>query len=219
MRPYMELNTSLRIAASTAFGKKFYKGMNNSAFGKTCESKRNRDQVVIVRNAQSVLQRTQNFHFKSFKIFGESMAAMKTAKKRIYWNKPTIVGACVLDLAKLHMFQFHYTVMKPNFDCKVLYSDTDSLLYRIKTIDVYEDIRQKIHILQHFDFSNYPPQHPLFSKVNKYVVLKFKDEFASVPIQEFCALKPKLYSVIAIGKLVFITLTRINIQLVSWDCS
>ena len=147
------------------------------------------------------------------------MAAMKTAKKRIYWNKPTIVGACVRDLAKLHMFQFHYTVMKPNFDCKVLYSDTDSLLYRINTIDVYQDIRQKIQILQHFDFSNYPPQHPLFSKVNEYVVLKFKDEFASVPIQEFCALKTKLYSVIAIGRLVFITLTRINIQLVSWDCS
>ena len=159
--------------------------MNNSAFGKTCDSKRNRDQVVIVRNAQSVLQRTQNFHFKLFKIFGESMAAMKSAKRRIYWNKPTIVGACVLDLAKLHMFQFHYTVMKPNFDCKVLYSDTDSLLYRIKTIDVYEDIRQKIHILQHFDFSNYPPQHPLFSKVNEYVVLKFRDEFASVPIKNF----------------------------------
>ena len=92
--------------------------MNNSAFGKTCES--NRDQVVIVRNIQSVLQRTQNFLFKSFKIFGESMAAMKTAQNRIYWNKPTIVVACVLDLAKLHMFQFHYTVMKPNFDCKVL---------------------------------------------------------------------------------------------------
>ena len=219
MRPYMELNTSLRIAASTAFGKKFYKGMNNSAFGKTCESERNRDQVVIVRNAQSVLQRTQNFQFKSFKIFGESMAAMRTAKKRIYWNKPTIVGACVLDLAKLHMFKFHYTVMKPNFDRKVLYPDTASLLYRFNTIDVYEDIRQKIHILQHFDFSNYPPQHPLFSKVNEYVVLKFKDEFARVPTQEFCALKPKLYSVIAIGKLIFITLTRINIQLVSWDCS
>ena len=93
--------------------------------------------------------------------------------------------------------------MKPNFDCKVLYSDTDSLLYRINTID----------------FSNYPPQHPFFSKENEYVVLKFKDEFAIVPLQEFCALKPKLYSVIAIGKLVFITLTCINIQLVSWDCS
>ena len=80
MQSYMELNTSLRIDVSTAFVKKFYKGMNNSVFGKTCESKGNRDQVVIVRNAQSVLQRTQNFPFKSFKIFGESMAAMKIAK-------------------------------------------------------------------------------------------------------------------------------------------
>ena len=109
--------------------------------------------------------------------------------------------------------------MKPNFDCKVLYSDTDSLLYRINTIDFYENIRRNIHILQHFDFSNYPSQHPLFSKVNEYVVLKFKNELASEPIQEFSALKPKLCSVIAIGKLGFITLTRINIQLVSWDCS
>ena len=81
MRPYMELNTNLRVAASTVFGKKFYKGMNNSAFGEPCESKRNRDQVVVVRNAQSLLQRTQNFQFKSFKIFGESMAAIKTAEK------------------------------------------------------------------------------------------------------------------------------------------
>ena len=94
--------------------------MNNSAFGKTCESKRNRDQVVIVRNAQSVLQRTQNFQFKLFKTFGESLAAIKIAKKRIFWNKLTIVRGCVLDLAKLHMLQFRYTVMKPNFDCKIL---------------------------------------------------------------------------------------------------
>ena len=78
MRLYMDLNTSLRIAASTAFGKKkFYKGMNNSTIGKTCQSKRNRDQVVIVRHAQSLPQRTQNLPFESFKIFRESMAAIK----------------------------------------------------------------------------------------------------------------------------------------------
>ena len=77
----MKLNNSLRIAARTVFGKNIYKGMNNSAFGKTCVSKRNRDQVVIVRNAKSVPQRTQNFPFKSFKIFGESMVAIRIAKK------------------------------------------------------------------------------------------------------------------------------------------
>ena len=100
MRPYMELNTSLRIAASTASGKNFCKSMNNSAFGKTCEAKRNRDQVVIVQKSQSELPRTQDFRFKLFKTFGESLAAKKNCKKRIYWNKPIIVGAYVLDLAK-----------------------------------------------------------------------------------------------------------------------
>ena len=77
--------------------------------------------------------------------------------------------------------------MKPNFDCKDLYSVTDSLLYQINTIDVYKGIRRKIQILKHFDFSIYPPQHPFFSKVNEYIVLKFRDEFASVSIPEFCA--------------------------------
>ena len=67
MRSYSELNANLRIAASTAFGKKFYKDMNNSMFRKTCESERNRDQVLIVRNAQA----TEKFQFKSVKIFGE----------------------------------------------------------------------------------------------------------------------------------------------------
>ena len=76
----MELNTTLRIAASTAFGNKFHKSINNSASGKTCASKRNRDQVEIVRNNQSVLQKTQKFHFEKFKIFGESMASLEIAK-------------------------------------------------------------------------------------------------------------------------------------------
>ena len=61
--------------------------------------------------------------------------------------------------------------MKTSFDCKVLYSDTDSLLCRIIKIDVYEAKRRKLHILQHFDCSNYPPQHPHFPEVNEYISL------------------------------------------------
>ena len=78
MRPYMVPKTNLRIAASTDFGKRLCKCMKNSAFEKACMSKRNRDQVVVVGYAQSLLQRTQNF--KSFRIFGESMVAIKLAK-------------------------------------------------------------------------------------------------------------------------------------------
>ena len=50
----------------------------------------------------------------------------------ISWKKPTIVGATILDLAKYHMYDLHYIVMKKNFFCRLLYSDTDSVLYEIK---------------------------------------------------------------------------------------
>ena len=69
--------------------------------------------------------------------------------------------------------------MKPKFDSKVLFSDTDSQLYRINTIDVYKDMRQKFYCFQYFDLSNYLPQQPLFFEVNEYIVLKFKNEFSS----------------------------------------
>ena len=39
----------------------------------------------------------------------------------------------------------------------------------------------------------YPSDHFLFSNVNKKVVLKLKEEAAGKIIEEFIALKPKLY--------------------------
>ena len=75
---------------------------------------------------------------------------------------------------------------------ELLYSDTDSFIYAIKTEDVYADLQK---LTDSFDFSNYPSDHFLFSNVNKKVVLKFKEEAAAGKIiAEFIALKPKLYS-------------------------
>ena len=33
------------------------------------------------------------------------------------------------------MKEFHYKTMKQNFDCKLLYSDTDSFVYEVQTED------------------------------------------------------------------------------------
>ena len=60
-----------------------------------------------------------------------------------------IVGATILDLAKRFMFQFHYQKMKPNRNLELLYSDTDSFIYAIKTDDVYRDL---VKIKADFDF-------------------------------------------------------------------
>lgn len=74
-------------------------------------------------------------------------------------NKPIYVGMCILDIAKVVLYEFHYDFAKKQFgsDCKLMYTDTDSLIYEIKHPDLYEVIRSKI---DRFDTSDYPPDNP-----------------------------------------------------------
>ena len=57
---------------------------------------------------------------KSFKIISEELATITIKPARILWDKPTVVGAVILDLAKMFMAQFHYRVMKSEFNCSFL---------------------------------------------------------------------------------------------------
>ena len=50
--------------------------------------------------------------------------------------------------------------------------------------------------LDEFDTSNYPTDHPLYSKGNAKVFGKFKDETASVPPIESVGLRSKMYSLL-----------------------
>ena len=91
--------------------------------------------------------------------------------------------------------------MRAHFDFRLLYSDTDSLLYKIRSTDFYEELARKpASIVSEFDFSYYPNNHYLYSPENKRVVLKFKDEFAGDFLTEFVCLKPKLYSILSKSK-------------------
>lgn len=73
----------------------------------------------------------------------------------------------------------------------VLGTDTDSLIYKIVTDNVYEDMAC---MSDHFDTSDYDKNHPLFSLKNKKVLEKFSDEMSGVAIKAFVGLKPKMYS-------------------------
>ena len=89
------------------------------------------------------------------------------------------------------MYDFHYNFIKNHVDAKLLFTDTDSLTYEIKSEDVYEEFFKHKHL---FDFSNYPKDSKFFDETNKKVIGKMKDEFGGVIVIEFVGLKSKMYS-------------------------
>ena len=67
-----------------------------------------------------------------------------------------------------------------------LFTNTDNLIYKIKTEDVYEDFSKDKEM---FDFSNYSYKSKYDDDLNKLVVGKMKDETAGVAVREFAGLK------------------------------
>ena len=196
MEPYIRKNTELRKTAANSFEKDFFKLMNNSVFGKTIETIRKRQNILLVDNRQKAAKLTSRPNFDRSTIFDRNLIAVHMKKTEVYFNKPVYVGQAILDLSKTLMFDFHYNYVgeKYNDKAELLSTDTDSLMYQIYTDDFYKDISYDIETK--FDTSDYPTNHPsgILTGVNKKVIGMFKDEVAGKQITYFVGLRPKLYS-------------------------
>ena len=73
----------------------------------------------------------------------------------------------------------------------MLYTDTDSITYEIKSENICEEFFKWKDL---FDFSNYAKDLKLFDETNKKVISKMKDEFGGVIVREFVGLKSKMCS-------------------------
>ena len=124
-------------------------------------------------------------------MFGKHYATIHELNPVLLLNKPIYVGCTVLDLSKWKMYDFHYNIMKMNFDAELLLDDTDNLTYEIKSGNVYEDFLSGKLL---FDFSNFSKDSKFFDETNKKVIGKMKDEFSGVNVIEFFGLKSKMYS-------------------------
>ena len=76
-----------------------------------------------------------------------------------------------------------------------MFTDTDSLVYEIKTKDVYEDFYEGKNL---FDFSDYSLDSKLFDRANKKIIDKMKYCFKRKKINEFFGLKSKMYSLLSV---------------------
>ena len=198
MKPYIEKNTNLRAKAKNNFEKDFFKLMNNSVFGKTMENIRNRVDVKLVNTKEKLIKLVAKPNFRSRKIFSENLVSVHMKKTSLTMNKPVYLGMCILDLSKTIMYDFHYNYIKPKYGekAKLLFTDTDSLMYEIETEDFYKDISGDVK--DRFDTSDYPENHPsgIPTGINKKVLGMMKDEAGGKTIKEFVGLRAKLYSFI-----------------------
>ena len=72
------------------------------------------------------------------------------------------------------MYKFHYKYIRRKFNADLLFTDMGSLIYEIKTDDVYEEFyRDK----NSFGFSDYLGDLKFFEFVEKKVIIKMKDKF------------------------------------------
>ena len=86
---------------------------------------------------------------------------IRKSKVTLTLNKPKYIGMCILELSKVLMYGFHFDYIKNKYgnSSSLLFTDTDSLMYEIKTEDIYEDFSSNKEM---FDFSNYSTK----SKIN-----------------------------------------------------
>ena len=156
------------------------------------ENLKNRINVKLVNNEKEYLTCTSKPSYISHKIFDNNLVATRKSKLALKLNKPAYIGMCILELSKVLMYEFHYDYIKNKYDnkSKLLFPDTDSLTYEIKTEDVYEDFSSDKEM---FDFSNYVTKSKYCDNSNKLVISEMKDETGGIAIEEFFGLKPKMY--------------------------
>ena len=81
---------------------------------------------------------------------------------------------------------------------RLLFTDTDSLAYAGQAEDIYRNMAEDA--ATHYDFSEYPLDHPLYSAKNRKAIGFFKDELNSVPMRRFVGLRPKCYAFLCTGE-------------------
>ena len=191
VKKYIDMNTGLKQAKNNF---DIFKLMNNAVLGKTMENVRKHRDIKLVTTDKRRNQLVSEPNYHTTKWFSEKLLAIEMRKTKVKMNKPVYLGLSILDISKTLMYEFWHDYMKPKYgdNVKLCYTDADSFIMYIKTVDFDEDIANDVE--KRFDTSNYECDRPLPIGKNEKVIGLMKDEFGGKIMTEFVALRPKTYA-------------------------
>lgn len=187
LAPYVSHNISLRNERTDELGKMVYKLMGNSIYGKTFENPFNHYKYVIVRNRTELDGLIQTANVDCIAPIDEENSVVKLTGDEVELDKPTYIGACVTEYAKLHMYKLFYDKIGGMFPkVELIYTDTDSFIVRVEH-------NKNMHGQALIDYMN--SSGPLIGKEGGLI----KSETGTDFIREVIALRSKVYAYVTEG--------------------
>jgi hypothetical protein len=199
-REFIDTQTERRAAAKNDFEKMFYKQKNNSLYGKSMENMRERLKVKLVGDAYHYVEQATKPTFSGVVILKHDLALMSHTNAKVKLKSTIAIGATVLDLSKLTMYDLVYNKFpqyERDFGCRleVIGGDTDSFFVMVKgAVSLERELYPAMIRDELLDTSNYPKTHPLYSDRLNSRLGCIKDEMKGVEIKEVVMLAPKCYS-------------------------
>ena len=130
---YIRKNIAIRNTRKDELGKTLYKLLGNSIYGKTFESPFKRNTFEIVRDPVKLQGLLEEGNIAAVTPIDDSAWIVRMDGENIVLDKPTYIGACVCEFAKLHMYTLLYDKLQSIFsECQMVYTDTDSFILRVK---------------------------------------------------------------------------------------
>lgn len=134
LRDYVSKNIALRNKRDDELGKTMYKLLGNSIYGKTFENPFNHSVYKIIKDPTKLSTMIGRGDIHAMQQLTPTATLVRLNGQNVFLDKPTYIGACVTEYAKLHMYQLFYERLMPMFENKVelVYTDTDSFIIRVQ---------------------------------------------------------------------------------------
>ena len=121
--------------------------MNNSVFGKTLENIINRFDIRLISSDDEAQKLAAKPNFDCCTIFDENLIAFHMKKTKLYLKTQSILVWALSTWVNPWCITFittiNYINTKYGDNAQLLFTDTDSLAYEIKTKYFYKDINRQ----------------------------------------------------------------------------